>query len=290
MLKKRKIYSVLLFGILTGMVMSQLHVNATMPTIDEFKQTIQNNPILANLSKVNEGFKPARVEEILTEYELGEVKGAPSYLGSFGPKVIRPLKDFKGKILLIGGERKPPSGGSYDTTSIAEVKGIDAKRLADLEDALKGINNFKFNVFTGAEITTQEDREALKKQLKEHYAPGLQQSEDRYYLSNILEDVGADLIASAIDKHDMSAIPDNYFDIVEYENVNCPVFLFKETWQIMERITKPGGRIIIKTGPLCLRLIPTVVKGTKWEAQVNKEISDNYKEWANKGVNLNLTK
>jgi hypothetical protein len=246
-----------------------------VPSKEEFEKTIKENNLFQNDYMKHQPFFQGKDGGILSAYELTVIDETSRYLGSFGPKIIRPLGDFKGDTLLVGGERMKGKGDA-GTNSIAKVDKIEP-----LVQTLADIGKIVVNPFTGEKITSEDKRKAAKDMIEKDLNDLLKPSKDKYYVSNIKPDVMADLIASAIDKKDMSVIPDGFFEKVYYESVDCSVFLFKDTWDIMDRITKPGGKITIRTAAIsCMRLIPTLVKGTKWEHQVNEQIRAQYKEFA----------
>ena len=256
-------------------------------TIGEFKQAINCNKFLKEVHLTI-------ADRPLNDFEIEMIQLAikQQHVG-IGYKFDkgRELNKFKGNILFVGGGKlSGPRGENDGVTVLIDCEKID-KELADLINNLKS-GKLKKDPYNGKTFYNSKEVEAYIENLEEkrklyRHAFRLRNQDilDTYYTLNIEKNIKPDVIASITSSRDTSFIPYNKFDEVKFENVPCNVFLNPNLYKILERITKPGGKINLSINPDFIRLIVPVVQNTKF----GKEFLTKIKEvMRSKNANFNI--
>ncbi len=233
--------------------------------VDQFNEAIKNNDLLKKLGKTDP----------LSENEKGNLKRALEFERSdVGGVVNRQLNDFKGNTLVIGGGKKDAQSPSDEGGGNRGITWIE-KFQNEIKEATKLIEDIKSKSWT--EENKQRNIELLQKEIEENQKK-VDDILNTYYTVNIEKGDDPDLVASITSISDMSKIPDNYFQKVIFENVDILVWLNPNIFKILERITKPGGSIIID-GAVHSRLLVVAFAHTKWAQQINKQVENDVKVW-----------
>lgn len=234
-------------------------VISEVPSEEQFKKLIKENEFLKKLGDNGP----------LTDGEKWQIQLAIKDQNTvYTPKVNRRIDEFKGSELVIGGGKK--YGENEDNRGITNIE-EELKRL----DTFKDVSN-KFNPYADLSSMDKLTEERRKKLISETQIK-INAVLDKYYTVNYDETTEPDLVNSATDIKGMTAnLPDNRFDRLYYEGVNTFVFLNPNAWKIMERLCKKGGEIEIRAGVRGMRLLPIILKGTKWEKGVLRQLKEKY--------------
>ncbi|MEN8236342.1 MAG: hypothetical protein ABFQ95_02155 [Pseudomonadota bacterium] len=231
---------------------------SSVPSAEEFAKLIQGNDFLKQLNDIGP----------VTKSEKWQIELAiKDQNTTYTPKINRSLEDFKGEELVIGGGKKK---GKYRDN---RGKTMIQPYLDDLEKLRQG--EYKFDPFGSVKgPLTEETRNLAISNFQEKL---LDPVLNKYYTINYDETTEPDLVTSATDINGiMENLPKGRFDRIHYENVNTFVFLNPNAWKIMEYLCKKGGTITINAGVHGMRLLPIILKDTKWEQQVQSQLKKKY--------------
>jgi hypothetical protein len=245
-------------------------------TAEEFQEAINSNEFL----------KEHNLTGPLTDGELHQIKSSQYTTENVGGMVRRNLQEFKGDILLIGGERVLPGhrarGAAGRNQEDREIWYAPNPLLLSKLEHQKGFlkwletpaaqENFSDPSWPEKTRNTIRELEILIDKYDKKRDEVLRTDPfNKYYVLNIAEEVEPDLVASIASLTDTQSIPDHHFREVIFENVDAFVFLNPNTLKIMERVAKPGGTIKISTAASAARLYIIVFHGTKWESEIEKQ-------------------
>jgi len=257
--------------------------SANIMTVKEFKEEIKNNSFLKEHG-VN--------EEPVTSQETDKVDYAHEYANSKGGgKFNRPLEQYKGDTLLVGGGKNV---GYHYKKDYEEGTKIPSKSdstnwkiyiMSRMEERLKNLplwyDLYEPNV--PVKIDTIEKKAQLAKKIEQEKQTELDnkiQETNKYYTIDIDPLSEPDFIASFTDLGEMSKIPDNSFQNVIFESVPLFLLLNPNTIKTLERITKPGGTITLENS-MQPRLLVVAFGNTKWKDQVYKQLANQVKYFGN---------
>lgn len=252
--------------------------NNTVMTKEEFKQAINNSIFFKRINKTID-------DEPFDQYELKMIQLAiknqgHSYGGTF--QAGREIKNFRGDTLVVGGGKLP---GKYSDNQGKTVL-INNKIIQDeintlITNLLSG--KWSKNPYTGHEFVTKLEKNQFIQKLRykqqifsEAFSEWNKDILNRFYTINIDSTVGPDMIASINSELDTSKIPDSKFEVVEFENVPCDVYLNPNLYKILERITKPGGIIKLSVTNCCRRLMAPVIAKTKFSKDFDEELQSKH--------------
>lgn len=172
----------------------------------EFNQALKDNPFLQSLRK---NFP-------LTDYEKHIVEEGLEYEHSSGGGVEnRPIQDFKGDTLFVGGGKKGGFSESHPETG----HNIGLTNIEFILSEIERVRNYPFNPKTGQKFDEAERQQQIQ-DLKDKVNSIL----DTYYTVNLDESVDPDFVASITNPSDMSKIPNHRFQNVVFENVDINVW------------------------------------------------------------------
>jgi len=257
-------------------------------TIKEFKQVLNKNSFLRQ-------HKQTVNDHPLSTHEIEMIKVAiKSDNHHYGGKCDRnrDIHNFTGSTLLVGGGKVAGKRGENDGKTIL----IDVpSKITAIKKLLYKLESGQWNhdPYIGKKFSTNVEKNNYINELKhkqslyqEAFAARNNDILNRYYTLNIEKNVQPDMLASILSESDISKIPDNKFENVEFENVPCDVFLNPKLYPILARITKQNGTIIFSISNVCRRLIIPVIQSTKF----GKEFIHNIKaELYSKPQELNST-
>ena len=250
---------------------SFLKSNVDVPIISkkEFETSIDNNSFLKSIFDTT-------ADKNLCHYELNAIKYAlneenKNYGGTFDTG--RDISNFKGSTLVVGAGKKSgikkSNQGKCLLVDFNKKFNYLIKEIKQLKDLQKKQNLKKL----ATRIYKLEEKLEL---YKKAFTLTNQDILERYFTIDIDETLQPDMVGSITSESDMSQIPDNRFDHVEFENVPCNVFLNPTLYKILERITKPGGTISLSVNNSCRRLIVPIIQQTKFGPSYLKELSQKY--------------
>lgn len=235
----------------------------------EFREAIDSDPLLIKYDLTTDTAPLTQVEIELIN--LASDNHGKTYGGRFAPG--RRIEDFNGSTLLVGGGKTTGEFGDNDGKTILFDLAAEVGPIQTLIDKLNS-GEWASDPYTGKTFGSEGQRRRYIEYLiykKRLYESAFNSLNDdilsRYYVLNILPDIMPDFLASISSEEDMRNISDNKFSRVEFENVPCDVFLDPSLYPILERITKPGGKINFSISYVCRRLIIPVIKQTKFSEQ-----------------------
>lgn len=235
----------------------------------EFETSINNNSFFKSMSDTT-------TDKNLCRYELNAIKYAQdeankNYGSTFDTG--RYISNFKGSVLVVGAGKKSGTKKSNQGKCLLVDFNKDFKHLIEeikqLKDLQKKQNSKKL-------VTRLYNLEEKLELYKRAFILRNQDILERYFTIDIDKTVQPDMVGSITSESDMSKIPDNRFDHIEFENVPCNVFLNPTLYKILERITKPGGTISLSVNNSCRRLIVPIIQRTKFGPSYLKELARKY--------------
>lgn len=226
-------------------------------TPDAINQKLENNDLLKKLGKNGP----------LDDYERHTfIEKVSEYCNSSGGGIVnRKIAEFKGDTLLVGGGKKGGFSRSHPEGHNLGVTNIE-RYTKELEQIKSGTHP-NYGGISGIRLDTPENKQKAIEELQAEIDKVLNQ----YYTVNFDKSTDPDLVASITSMNDLSTLPDHRFQTVIFENVDMHIWFCPSIFKILERIVKPGGKIVIQ-GAVQPRLLVIAFAPTKWANEVNSQL------------------
>ncbi|MFK7974044.1 MAG: hypothetical protein AB8B66_04205 [Rickettsiaceae bacterium] len=246
-------------------------------SVQEFTQGINNFKFFSDTHQTINDI-------VLDKYEIEMINTAQKNQDTcFGGVINRNLEQFNGSSLVVGGGKSLGQyGENQGKTLLYDVKQETQKIDKHIELLLS--QNFTNDPHTGFPFSSEISKakfidNLIRKKIlyKKYYELRNEEILSRYFTINIDATMNPDIIGSITCLSDTAAIPDNKFTRIEFENVPCDVFLIPSLYTILERITKPKGKITLSINNACRRIIIPVIAKTKFGEQYSHALQQEYK-------------